>query len=179
MWEVGADPLVLFEAQYAVLPGETIDCLLVSLHASHRLQLLIQYEYTPIGQSHCQQGLTLDRAESQSQWDVVHPAAYHLSDGSFTTCVQVHLSGDRGRSEVPKHRQTPRDLQYGRILALSVAGVEWLAILFLCLCGVEENFSVGVAGSEEVALVVVLLVQNDAFVAVGVVEQWTHRRLLL
>lgn len=79
--EVGADPLVLLEAQNAVLPGETVHCLLVPLHPAHALQVLVQDEYAPVGQPHCQQGLALDGAEGQSQRDIVHPAAYDLSNG--------------------------------------------------------------------------------------------------
>lgn len=125
----------------------------------------------------------LDRTEGQRKRNVVDLPARYLSDGRLVAGEEVDFPGDGAGGKETKDGQAPSYLEDGCIFALiaafAIVGVDWLSILLLGLCGVEEDLAVGVACGQQVALVVVLLVENDALVAVGVVEKRPDCRSLL
>lgn len=99
------------------------------------------------------------------------------------TTEQIDFSRYGSGGKQSENRQTPGDLQNSGIFLLSsllaITREEDLSVSLLCLGGVEDQFAIGVADGQHVALIVVLLVEDDSIVFVGVVEEWFYYRLVI
>jgi hypothetical protein len=73
---------------------------------------------------------------------------------------------------------------FGFASFFAIVDIKHLSVLFFSICGVEDDVAAGVANCQDVALVVILLIEDDSLVLVGVVKKgfdarWFFVHLLL
>jgi hypothetical protein len=67
---------------------------------------------------------------------------------------------------------------FGLVGFFSIVEVQDLSCMLLSICGVKDDIAERVTDCQDVALIVVLLVQDDPFVFICVVEERTYYGLL-